>query len=109
MSAREPPLQSKRFWAHLLGCVMWSTFFLATLYAQRNGPTLYGCVLLVIELLMPGFMQASYSGGTAESDRFLKLAQMGIDGGVRVQRGDMVVHAPDPASTPPESPEKSPE
>jgi hypothetical protein len=82
MGLREPPLSSKKFIAYMVAEITWKLLLFAMLLVFRDQITLAGVaawwVMLTI-VIVAGFLEIGFIGGQVWLDRYVKVAEMGMN------------------------------
>ena len=77
------PLQSKKFVAYMISSILWKAIILTALFVfseQLKEATMAGWWFMVTTVLVAGFVDVGYIGGQAWLDRYVRVAQITMDG-----------------------------
>jgi len=77
------PLASKKFIAYLVASVLWKAILLCALFVfgdQLKDATMAGWWFMVTTVIIAGFVDVGYIGGQAWLDRYVRVAQITMDG-----------------------------
>jgi len=100
------PLASKKFIAYLIASILWKGILMTALFVfkdQLQSATVAGWWFMVSTVIIAGFVDVGYIGGQAWLDRYVRVAQITMNGKPKAGGGAT------PPADPPANPDPEPE